>query len=157
MFFPFEVVFICWIARFVIKLLNHETVLGQDWRHNYPQERKIWPHYWWKDEYVIVLPLHWYDILDNTSVLWLTKSDIVSISVRNVRYFLSKFFHYCQIPRLDFDNRFIVKNAVKSVGVYGSPRRCGGQGDILSGRQVFYVLMKTLHLVRRAFYVELRC
>ena len=26
--------------------------------------------------------------------------------------------------------------AVKSVSIYGSPRRCGGQGDILSGRQV---------------------
>ncbi|KAB1214240.1 ATP-dependent (S)-NAD(P)H-hydrate dehydratase [Morella rubra] len=25
---------------------------------------------------------------------------------------------------------------VKSVSIYGSPRRCGGQGDILSGRQV---------------------
>ncbi|KAM7485638.1 hypothetical protein LguiA_001647 [Lonicera macranthoides] len=26
---------------------------------------------------------------------------------------------------------------VRSVSVYGSPRRCGGQGDILSGRQLF--------------------
>ncbi|KAK2966893.1 hypothetical protein RJ640_028903, partial [Escallonia rubra] len=26
--------------------------------------------------------------------------------------------------------------AVRSVSIYGSPRRCGGQGDILSGRQV---------------------
>ncbi|CAL8991692.1 unnamed protein product, partial [Prunus brigantina] len=28
---------------------------------------------------------------------------------------------------------------VKSVSIYGSPRRCGGQGDILSGRQKSYV------------------
>lgn len=27
-------------------------------------------------------------------------------------------------------------DTVKSVSIYGSPRRCGGQGDILSGRQV---------------------
>jgi len=29
--------------------------------------------------------------------------------------------------------------AVKSVSIYGSPRRCGGQGDILSGRQVIFL------------------
>lgn len=30
----------------------------------------------------------------------------------------------------------MTSDAVKSVSIYGSPRRCGGQGDILSGRQV---------------------
>ncbi|KAL2920957.1 ATP-dependent [Bienertia sinuspersici] len=29
-------------------------------------------------------------------------------------------------------------HAVCSVSIFGSPRRCGGQGDILSGRQVIY-------------------
>ncbi|KHN03056.1 ATP-dependent (S)-NAD(P)H-hydrate dehydratase [Glycine soja] len=32
-------------------------------------------------------------------------------------------------------------NLIKSVSVYGSPRRCGGQGDILSGRQVFFFFL----------------
>lgn len=35
-----------------------------------------------------------------------------------------------------------VNCAVKSVSIYGSPRRCGGQGDILSGRQVIVFLDK---------------
>lgn len=32
----------------------------------------------------------------------------------------------------------VIIRAVKSVSIYGSPRRCGGQGDILSGRQVIF-------------------
>ncbi|THF97084.1 hypothetical protein TEA_001895 [Camellia sinensis var. sinensis] len=36
--------------------------------------------------------------------------------------------------------------AVRSVSIYGSPRRCGGQGDILSGRQslVFHRFLSSL-------------
>ncbi|WVZ13210.1 hypothetical protein V8G54_017740 [Vigna mungo] len=35
-------------------------------------------------------------------------------------------------------------DTVKSVSIYGSPRRCGGQGDILSGRQVLCACFKIL-------------
>ena len=31
-------------------------------------------------------------------------------------------------------NATVLCYVVQSVGIYGSPRRCGGQGDILSGR-----------------------
>ena len=33
---------------------------------------------------------------------------------------------------------YVIIRAAKSVSIYGSPRRCGGQGDILSGRQVSF-------------------
>ncbi|KAL5182434.1 ATP-dependent (S)-NAD(P)H-hydrate dehydratase [Glycine soja] len=36
--------------------------------------------------------------------------------------------------------------SIKSVSVYGSPRRCGGQGDILSGRQVFFFCVVAVFL-----------
>ncbi|KAG5560100.1 hypothetical protein RHGRI_003404 [Rhododendron griersonianum] len=35
-------------------------------------------------------------------------------------------------------------HAVMSVSMYGSPRRCGGQGDILSGRQIISSKVKRL-------------
>ncbi|KAL9325508.1 hypothetical protein ACSQ67_006153 [Phaseolus vulgaris] len=35
-------------------------------------------------------------------------------------------------------------NSVQAVSIYGSPRRCGGQGDILSGRQVLFFCFKIL-------------
>jgi hypothetical protein len=60
-----------------------------------------------------------------------------------------------------FGNHLIesVIYAVKSVSIYGSPRRCGGQGDILSGRQVITFLHYICEIPSRKLYdtVFLNC